>query len=736
MKPTDADAIEQLVEQFVALREREPELTPAAFARAHPDAGPDLLPALQGAVDVLAALAPDGDGVPERIGPYRVLRELGRGGMGVVYEVDRDGARFALKRLSAAGLLQARAVPRLLREARALQRIRHPGIVGVHDAGIADGLPFVAMELVDGRPLAGLGPLPWRQAVMLVQQVAAAVASVHAAGLCHRDLKPHNVLLRADGTPVVVDFGLAHDETDGTLTATGDLLGTPRYFAPEQARGQPADARSDVFALGLILAELLTGRPVRAAVDRSRLLAEAQQGAAPDLRPVAGLPRCLRRILRVALATEPRRRFASAAALAEDLDRAGRGLPVRARPPGPLLRAADWGRRHPRRAGAVVLILFAVAAAAGAFARAQFAAAARGRARAQVEQGVLAWLGGDAATVQGAARAALAEDPANTAAAALLALAGDGAMPPDAGIGHFAAGLQHRRTEAWSEAALAFAAAARRDPGCALVHVLRAEAEQRLGNVAGAVADLETAARLLPDSPALAAALGQARLHAGDAPGAIAEYRRALAMQPRSFRLHYQLARACYGVDGAAGLTALAEASTLLASPRGPEWTALRNLEASLLDKLGRTDEAIAILRELAAAHPDDVQIAFNLAYALDRSLAVAEARPFYEQVLQLEPHHLRAALCLCWLCATAEPPLRDLDRAESLLRAALQRDQGRSPEVLSMVREFGLHTGRIAGLLDDLAALAARPDLPADRRATLLHTRSFLANAAPGRGR
>ncbi|MBX3468806.1 MAG: serine/threonine protein kinase, partial [Planctomycetes bacterium] len=205
-----------------------------------------------------------------RIGPYEVLRELGRGGMGVVYEV-RDPAlprRLALK------LILDRADPdalaRFSREVELLARVRHPGVVAVHAVGHAPEGPFVLMDLVEGEPLSRLvGRLDARRAVEVVRGLCDAVGALHAQGVLHRDLKPQNVIVRPDGAPVLLDFGLARCAWGpGRLTRTGDVLGTPRYMAPEQAEGRGApDARVDVYGLGAILFELLAGAPPFAEVQ-------------------------------------------------------------------------------------------------------------------------------------------------------------------------------------------------------------------------------------------------------------------------------------------------------------------------------------------------------------------------------------------------------------------------------------------------------------------------------------
>ncbi|MCW8140772.1 MAG: serine/threonine protein kinase, partial [Planctomycetota bacterium] len=206
----------------------------------------------------------------ERVGHYVLHEVLGRGGMGSVHRaVDaRTGREVALKRLTAVG--DPRARQRFEREARALVRLRHEGIVSLLDAGEADGRPWLALELVRGRSLQERlereGPLPPREAVLVGLALARAVAHAHAQGVIHRDLKPSNVLL-PDGAPTaprLTDFGLVgFTAPEARLTATGQFVGSPGYWAPEQAAGRTADVgpATDVYGLGGVLSAALTGRP-------------------------------------------------------------------------------------------------------------------------------------------------------------------------------------------------------------------------------------------------------------------------------------------------------------------------------------------------------------------------------------------------------------------------------------------------------------------------------------------
>ena len=224
-------------------------------------------------------------------------------------------------------------------EARAVARLQHPHIVQIFEVGEHDGLPFFALEFLDGGSLAGqLDGTPWadRRAAVLVEKLAAAVEHAHEHGIVHRDLKPGNVLLLADGSPKITDFGLAKGvERDGGKTQTGAILGTPNYMAPEQARGAAAEVgpRTDVYALGVILYELLTGRvPFLGATTLDTLEQVCQQNPVPPRQLQPRASRDLETICLKCLEKRPENRYASARALAADLHRFLAGEPILARP--------------------------------------------------------------------------------------------------------------------------------------------------------------------------------------------------------------------------------------------------------------------------------------------------------------------------------------------------------------------------------------------------------------------
>lgn len=304
-----------------------------------------------------------------KIPGYEIQGILGRGGMGIVYQARQVGLNrlVALKMVVAGKYADAEHLARFKAEAEAAARLHHPHIVQIYDLGEHEGLPYLTLEFVSGGTLAGLlagGPLEPHRAARMILAMAEAIDFAHQRGIVHRDLKPANVLLSAEGrtnstgaarshpTPKIADFGLAKLvlEDLSTKTETGALVGTPSYMAPEQASGQvhrigPA---ADIYALGAILYELLTGRPpFKAAtlVETLHLVLSAEPASLSRLQPRT--PRDLATICLKCLEKEPRRRYASAAELADDLTRFLNDQPIRARRTAGWERAWRFSRRNP-----------------------------------------------------------------------------------------------------------------------------------------------------------------------------------------------------------------------------------------------------------------------------------------------------------------------------------------------------------------------------------------------------
>jgi serine/threonine protein kinase len=313
------------------------------------------------------ALSPEDTALPQIPG-YEVEAVLGRGGMGVVYKARhvRLNRPVALKMLVSGAYAGPQERQRFAREAEAVAGLRHANIVQVYDVGDHDGRPYFTMEFVEGgsldQKLAGL-PQPARQAAALAATLAEAVQVAHQGGVVHRDLKPANVLLTVDGTPKIADFGLARRLADGAgLTLSGVTVGTPSYMAPEQARGQSRalGPAVDVYALGAILYELLTGRPPFCGeTPAETMLQVIHQEPVPPSRLNARVPRDLETICLKCLRKERRRRYGSALELAEDVQRFLHDEPIRARPVGTVEKLWRWVRRRPGPAGLLAAGLLA-----------------------------------------------------------------------------------------------------------------------------------------------------------------------------------------------------------------------------------------------------------------------------------------------------------------------------------------------------------------------------------------
>jgi tetratricopeptide (TPR) repeat protein len=312
-------------------------------------------------------LTPPPAAAPPAVPGYEILEVLGRGGMGIVYKARQTGLgrTVALKMILHAEHAGADARQRFRTEAEALARLQHPHIVQIHEVGECSGLPYFVLEFCGGGSLAGqLDGTPWppAKAAALVETLARAIDAAHRAHVIHRDLNPANVLLTADGQPKITDFGLAKKLDEQAKTKTGVVMGTPSYMAPEQAGGKPREVgpAADVYALGAVLYELLTGRPpFKAAtpLDTMVQVLSEEPVAVRRLQPAA--PRSLETVCSKCLEKDPKRRYISADALADDLRRFLEGRPVRARPAGAAERLAKWVRRRPALASLCLVILLA-----------------------------------------------------------------------------------------------------------------------------------------------------------------------------------------------------------------------------------------------------------------------------------------------------------------------------------------------------------------------------------------
>jgi serine/threonine protein kinase len=353
---------------------------------------------------------------PNPVGDFQIVREIGRGGMGIVYEAIQLslGRRVAMKVLPFAATFDSKQLQRFRQEAQAAAQLHHTNIVPVYAVGCERGIHYYAMQLIEGHSLdfvirqlqqepgkssefgrrnsEGGGPSserttpnsssadtlgrlsahfstlrtgrdrgPFRFAAHAMAQAAEALEYAHQQGIIHRDVKPANLLIDVRGNVWITDFGLAHFRVDSGLTQTGDLLGTVRYMSPEQASGQRVvlDHRTDVYSLGATFYELLTLQPVFDGNSRQSLLMQVLNRDPRPLRAIdRSIPAELETIVLKALAKAPADRYATAQELADDLHRFLRDEPIRARRPSPLEHVRKWARRHPAVIGSVVLMMF------------------------------------------------------------------------------------------------------------------------------------------------------------------------------------------------------------------------------------------------------------------------------------------------------------------------------------------------------------------------------------------
>ncbi len=386
--------VEELAEDFVARSRRGEQPAVADYVKKHPELAAEieeLFPALVFLEHCGQASQAVSTVEVGRLGNYRLVREIGRGGMGIVYEAVQEslGRRVALKVLSTQALLKPTWLDRFQRESAAAARLHHTNIVPVYGVGAADGHHFFAMQFIDGESLrdlltttpdlANTAEFPsqststnnavstarisksatsapgsyFREVAQIGVQVAEALAHAHGQGILHRDIKPGNLLCDKHGTIWVTDFGLAKVEGADDLTATGDLVGTLRYMPPERFQGKE-DARSDIYSLGLTLYELATRRPAFDQTDRTQLIHQLTHETPTAPRQIdPAIPRDLETILQKAIEREPARRYANAAELADDLRRFLADMPVQARRSSQFELARRWCGRNPVLAGLI-----------------------------------------------------------------------------------------------------------------------------------------------------------------------------------------------------------------------------------------------------------------------------------------------------------------------------------------------------------------------------------------------
>lgn len=387
------------MEEHLARRGSGGEEDDAAFLRRHQDLGDVLEPMLRatGGGDTIAGPlpAPSWRGLPadgEVVGGYRVERLLGQGGMGVVFLArdERLQRNVALKLLRPERVGLGAARDRFVREAKLAARVEHPGICPVYEVGDAEDMPFMAMRFLEGESLAARlarrrqDPTPLTEAecddmVRIAECAARALHHAHDHGIVHRDVKPANILIEPDGTPVLLDFGMARSGDDFALTMTGELAGTPLYMSPEQVtpstRG--VDHRADVYGLGVTLYEAVFGAPPFHGTTMHELLdAIVHRDPSPLRGRGAHVSVDLDVVIGKAIDKDRDRRYLTAAEFADDLARVRQRLPVRARPLGTLVRARRWMRRNPLPVALLALSVVALSVISVLYVQAENARAA------------------------------------------------------------------------------------------------------------------------------------------------------------------------------------------------------------------------------------------------------------------------------------------------------------------------------------------------------------------------
>ncbi len=759
--------LEELLAEYLALRDAGDSVSTEEFLARHPEGGPELARALRSLGDTERLLPPPESALPDRAGIWRIRGVLGRGGMGIVLHVDceeRQGESFALKLLDRP-FGHPRAAERFRREVAALRRVSHAGVVRVVDEGVAGDRPFFVMERVEGRSLARIiaaraartahvqdpeDPAPEpdgepgrRGDAALLAGIARALAAVHAEGVLHRDLKPANILVREDGSPVLVDFGVAHDIEAPDLTRTGDIVGTPSWMSPEQARGVRIDARSDIYALGAVAYELLalvpphTGESSFAILERivhrpPRRLARAAPDAPPELI----------RIVEHALAWHPHRRYASAADFAADLEAFARGGPVSAPRRGLLARYLDLPPTRRRSLVAAVASVITLLALLSVFIF-DTRNGGQGRdgaadLRRLTDRAASAFAAGDMDDLRTEA-SALAALPGTAGALGtfLLALAGD-PLPdasPDPAVAILVAGERARRAGDADFAITAFRRAGEALPDLPLSAILLALSARKAERLDLAETELTFARRRLPGSSAVARLLGRLLCERRRPREAIPHLEEAVRLDPDDPRARLDLARAHLAAgDVEAGL-AVTSRAVLDLGIRGRE---IENAFGASLDAAGRRTEAREIFRRIVAEHPDHVPSRFNLARSLDADHRLEEALAEYNRVLEIHADHAETLAVLAWLHAGAcsdpscrKPHFPDADRAEDLAVRALLADRGRRSGITRTVVEVALRTGRTIRLREAVADLLAS-SLPPDVELDLRRSAERLREGAP----
>ncbi|MCO5168804.1 MAG: protein kinase [Planctomycetes bacterium] len=648
--------------------------------------------------DAAAPTPPDAPVAGGTFGRYVLRKELGRGGVGVVYEAwdPQLGRQVALKTLLAGRGASDVQLLRFVREARAAAHLRHPNIVSIHDAGTIDERPYLTMDAIDGQPLdrlvaEGGAPAP-RQVVELLVPIARALEFAHAQGIVHRDVKPENILVDHAGHPYLTDFGLARDLALPRLTKSEATVGTPAFMAPEQLRGGAPEPRMDIYALGATLYECLTGRVPFSGdsfPELVRCVLQDEPAAPRRLNP--RIAPDLEAIVLQCLEKDPARRYASAGRLADDLARFLAGEAVHARPPSAVRRAARRVLRHRALVTGGVVALAGLLGGAGVALWVRREAEAEARVRAKLEEERARLLEGRRLAE---ARATREEERRAALVGAALATTLEGQVAAYDPV-----------VEAWPDAWDVLIARAR---------ALRALCQERRARGHDLAAARDAAARALADLEAAADATQEGagawpvlflqaellRLDLKDAARARAALTR-LTAAPGALG-HYARARLLL----AAGDAEAAHPEASAALEARPDLDPARVLLAEVLLARGHAEAAVSQV-DRAAAGPSGGEAVRVLGVALLRLGDAVAAQQQALRAVELDPEDAAAHLLLGRARLALGEPVRALaalDRAHAL--------RPLDPEPLRAAAETARLGGDVARAeaLEERAALLAAP--------------------------